>query len=118
MDYYKQERNVKEYIKMAEGFDGQKLITELINHLPRNSSVLEIGMGPGKDIPLLEKYYKVTGSDNSDLFIDRYRKAHPNVDLIFLDAITIETDRKFQGIYSNKVLIHLTREEFKNSIKK
>ena len=103
---------------MAEGFDGQNIISELIKYLPRDSSVLEIGMGSGTDLTLLEKYYKVTGSDYSEIFIDRYWKTHPNTDLLVLDALTLETDRKFQGIYSNEVLMHLTCEELKQSIKR
>jgi predicted SAM-dependent methyltransferase len=75
-------------------------------------------MGPGTDLTLLAKYCKVTGSDYSEIFIDRFWKTHPNTDLLVLDALTLETDRKFQGIYSNKVLMHLTREELKQSIKR
>ena len=122
MKYYEQEKNVEVYIEMAKGYDGRELITELKKYLPRNSSVLEIGMGPGTDLLILEKYYKdqghVTGSDYSKIFIDRYRKQHPDSDLIVLNAITLKTDQKFQGLYSNKVLIHLTREELKQSIKR
>jgi len=120
MEYYEQEKNVDAYIQMAEGYDGRELITELVKYLPKNSSVLEIGMGPGTDLTILEKYYKdqghVTGSDYSKIFIDRYRKQHPNSDLVELNAITLKTNRKFNGLYSNKVLIHLTREELKQSI--
>ncbi len=120
MEYYKQEKNVDAYIHMADGYDGRELITELTKYLPRDSSVLEIGMGPGTDLTLLEKYYKghVTGSDYSEIFIDRYRNNHPDANLIVLNTITLKTDRKFQGLYSNKVLIHLTREELKQSIKR
>ena len=122
MEYYEQEKNVDAYIQMAEGYDGRDLITELTKLLPRNSSVLEIGMGPGSDLTILEKYYKdqgqVTGSDYSKIFIDRYRKQHPDAILIVLNAITLKIDRKFDGLYSNKVLIHLTREELKQSIKR
>ena len=122
MEYYEQEKNVDAYIQMAEGYDGRDLINELNKYLPQDSSVLEIGMGPGTDLTILEKYYKgqghVTGSDYSKIFIDRYRKQHPDVDLIVLNAITLKTDRKFDGLYSNKVLIHLTREELKQSIKR
>jgi len=120
MEYYKQEKNVDAYIHMADGYDGRELITELTKYLPRDSSVLEIGMGPGTDLTLLEKYYKgrITGSDYSEIFIDRYRNNHPDANLIVLNAITLKTDRKFHGLYSNKVLIHLTREELKQSIKR
>ena len=120
MGFFHQEKNVNEYIKMAEGYDGRELIAKLQKHLPRGSSVLEIGMGPGTDLTLLEKYYKghVTGSDYSEIFINHYRKQHPDSDLVLLNAITLKTDRKFQGLYSNKVLIHLTREELKQSLKR
>ncbi len=116
MEYYHQEKNVEEYIRMAKGFDGQKIISELIKYFPLGSSVLELGMGPGTDLILLKQYYNPIGSDYSEIFIDRYRKKHPNTDLFVLNAVTLETDRKFQGIYSNKVLIHLTRDELKQSI--
>jgi len=120
MEFFHQEKNVKEYIKMAEGYDGRELIAELQKYLPHGSSVLEIGMGPGVDLALLEGNYQglVTGSDNSEIFISRYRKQHPEADLINLDAATLKTDRKFNGLYSNKVLMHLTREELKQSIKR
>jgi len=122
MEYYEQEKNVDAYIQMAEGYDGRELITELVQYLPRDSSVLEIGMGSGTDLAILEKYYKdqghVTGSDYSKIFIDRYRKQNPDADLIVLNAVTLKTDRKFDGLYSNKVLIHLNREELKKSIKR
>lgn len=116
--YFHQEKKVEEYIKMAECYDGRELITELTKYLPPNSSILEIGMGSGIDLTLLEEYYQTTGSDYSSIFLERYRKTHPGAKLLLLDAGTLETDQKYQGLYSNKVLIHLTREELKQSIKR
>ena len=69
MSYFDNESNVEQYIKMAEEFNGQEIINHLYNYLPLGSSVLELGMGPGTDIPLLEKHCKVTGSDYSKIFI-------------------------------------------------
>jgi len=43
------------------------------------------------------------------LFVDRYKSQHPNADVIVLDAVDIKTDRRFDGIYSNKVLQHLPK---------
>jgi SAM-dependent methyltransferase len=68
-------------------------------------------MGPGKDLDLLGECYKATGSDNAQPFLDRYRRLHPQADLLRLDAVTVDTDRTFDAIYSNKVLIHLTRDQ-------
>jgi len=62
---------------------------------------LELGIGLGKDFNILKKSYAVTGSDNSQVFLDKYKQKHPDADLLFLDAVTIQTDRKFDCIYSN-----------------
>jgi len=117
-NYYDSEKNVLQYISMAKGFNGKALINILKTHLKKNASVLELGMGPGKDLNILKKDYKVTGSDISDIFLERYHKKHPDADLIHLDAVTLKTKRKFDCIYSNKVLHHITTSELKKSIKK
>ena len=111
MDYFHTERGVEEYVEMAKGFDGARLIDVLHGYLPPGSSVLELGMGPGVDLDILARTYAVTGSDYSEVFLDRYRRNHPEADLLVLDAAAPDTGRRFDCIYSNKVLHHLTREE-------
>jgi len=71
---------------MAEGYDGVELIRILQKYLPANSTVLELGMGPGKDMDILKKLYIVTGSVNSQIFLDKYKKNNPDADLLLLDA--------------------------------
>lgn len=115
MSYYDDEQNVLEYIEMAEGFDGRELVEKLGTFLPEGSTVLELGMGPGVDLELLSRKYRATGSDTSEVFLNRYRAEHPDADLLNLDAVTLDTDQKFQCIYSNKVLHHLTRDELRRS---
>ena len=111
MGFFDTKKGVEQYITMVEGYDGAELIKILQKYLPANSTVLELGMGPGKDMDILKKSYKVTGSDNSQIFLDKYMEKHQDADLLLLDAITIQTDRKFDCIYSNKVLHHLTKED-------
>ncbi len=115
MNYYDDAKNVASYIKMAEGYDGTALVQVLTQYLPVGSAVLELGMGPGKDLALLAQHYVVTGSDRSPMFLDRYRADHPDADLLQLDAATLATERRFDGIYSNKVLYHLTVDELRHS---
>ena len=103
---------------MAEGFDGQALISELPEFLETGASVLELGMGAGKDLEILAKQYSVTGSDYSPVFLNRYRASNPNADLLRLDATTIDTDRRFDAIYSNKVLHHLSDDELAASLER
>ena len=57
MGFFHQEKNINEYIKMAEGYDGRERIAELQKHLPSGSSVLEIRMGPGVDLAILKENY-------------------------------------------------------------
>jgi SAM-dependent methyltransferase len=118
LDYFLNEKNVNDYIKIADGYDGRSLIEILKNFLPAGASVLELGMGPGKDLDILSKSYKVTGSDYSPVFLDLYREKNKNADLLLLNAVTLETNRTFDCIYSNKVLMHLTREELARSFKR
>ena len=117
MGFYDTEKGVEQYIKMAEGYDGAELIKILQKYLPENSTVLELGIGPGKDMDILKKSYAVTGSDNSQVFLDKYKEKHRDVDLL-LDSVTMKTDRKFDCIYSNKVLHHLTKENLTKSLQR
>lgn len=116
MEFYNSEKGVADYIKMADGYDGKKLIAKLRPHLKAGATVLELGMGPGKDLDLLAEHYTVTGSDFSAKFLDRYLANNPDADLLQLDAITIETDRHFDAIYSNKVLHHLSDADLAQSV--
>jgi len=118
MGFFDTEKGVDEYLKMAEGYDETKLIKILQEFVPEKSTVLELGMGPGKDLDILSKTFTVTGSDYSQVFLDRYKKQNPNANLLKLDAVTIPSDRTFDCIYSNKVLHHVTREDLKKSFQR
>jgi cyclopropane fatty-acyl-phospholipid synthase-like methyltransferase len=118
MGYYDDPKNIQQYIEMAEGFDGRELVAALTKHLPSGSEVLELGMGPGVDLDHLSQHYQVTGSDISQGFIERYQEIHPDANLLRLDAETIQTTRKFDGIYSNKVLHHLSPHQLAGSFDK
>ena len=116
MAYYDSKRNVDAYMRMAAGYDGSVLVAVLERHLPAGSSVLEIGMGPGKDLHLLSRRFHPTGSDRSVIFVDHVRAAQPEADVLLLDAVTMQTDRRFDAVYSNKVLHQLTRDELVRSL--
>lgn len=115
-DYYRTKESVAQYISMAEGFNGKELIDQLRPLLPSGANLLELGSGPGSDWKILSEHFKVVGSDFSAEFLTHLRSAHPDGAFLELDAMTIDTDMVFDGIYSNKVLIHLSDEELKASI--
>ena len=105
-----------EYRNTSTGENGSELIKILRNYVPDNSSVLLIGMGSGRDFKLLSDYFNVTGSDFSKLLLNVYQKTHPDADLIALDPIELNTDRKFNCIYSNKVLHQMSESDFTLSL--
>ena len=117
-EYYKTKESVTEYIKLAKDVNGKELIEKLEQILPLNSVLLEIGSGPGTDWKILNKFYRTIGSDNSTVFINHLISENPNGEFLELDAITLKTNMKFDGIYSNKVLHHLTDNELSESIKR
>lgn len=117
-EYYKTEKGAEEYIKLAADVDSRQLIEKLKNYLPQNSYLLEIGSGPGTDWNILNQYYKVIGSDNSLQFLSRLKAKYPDAEFLEIDAVTLETDKFFDGLYSNKVLHHLSDKEIESSIKK
>ena len=117
-DYYKTKASVEEYIRLAKDVNGSELIQKLNSFLPLDSSLLEIGSGPGTDWKILKAQYDVVGSDNSKEFLNHLTVSNPLGRFLELDAVTLDTDEKFDGIYSNKVLHHLKDAELTDSIKR
>lgn len=117
-EYYKSKESVEEYVRLAKDVSGHELIQKLKKILKEKATILEIGSGPGTDWEILNQYYKVTGSDNSKAFLDHLKKRHPDDDFLNLDAVTLEIDSSYDGIYSNKVMHHLQSEELRESIKR
>lgn len=115
-EYYMTKESVEEYIRLAKDVNGRQLIQKLNNFLPQDSTLLEIGSGPGTDFQILKEEYSVVGSDYSKEFIKRLKKNNKDDAFLLLDAITLKTDKKFDGIYSNKVLQHLNNDEIGKSI--
>ena len=93
MEFYNDPLKVDEYEKMCDEYDGFELYKVLSNHLPENSSLLELGCGPGNDIIHLKNRYNITGSDLSDEFLLRCRKRFPDLSFIKLDAESITTEK-------------------------
>jgi len=118
MDFYNDPVKVDEYEKMCDEYDGAQLYKMLDKHLADNSTLLELGSGPGNDIKYLKTKYKVTGSDLSDEFFLRCKRRYPDVNFLKLDAISIKTDNSFNCLYSNKVLHHLTLENLEKSFRR
>lgn len=115
-EYYKTKESVAEYIKLAAEVNGKQLIEKLDKVLAPGSSLLELGSGPGTDWGILKKSYNVVGSDNSTEFLNHLITQNPTGDFLELDAVSLNTNKKFDGVYSNKVMHHLKDTELSLSI--
>ena len=118
LPFYLDKTKAHKYLEMREGLDGRILVEHLRSVLKNGSSVLELGMGPGSDLLLLARHFRVVGSDYSPHFIKAFEKSHSGFKLELLDAVSIETDSVFDCIYSNKVLHHLELDQMRASLQR
>jgi len=118
VDFYNDPLKVDEYEQMCDGYDGTELYQVIDKYLHKNTTLLELGSGPGNDIQYFQSKYKVTGSDLSDEFLSRCRSRFVDVRFEKLDAVLIETDEKYDCVFSNKVLHHLDRVTLEKSLKR
>jgi len=116
MNFYDDPENIKKYIQLCKDYDGNNIYQSLSKYLTAKSALLELGSGAGLDIEYLKQYYSVTGSDLSDEFLKVCKNKHPEIHFLKLNALKLEVDKKFNCIYSNKVLHHLTDKELIQSL--
>jgi len=116
MSFYDDPENIKKYIQMCENYDGSNIYQSLSKSLPEKSTLLELGSGAGLDIENLKNNYSVTGSDLSEEFLNICRDKYPEVPFLKLNALQLEVSEKYNCIFSNKVLHHLTEKELKQSL--
>jgi len=119
VSYYSEQSNIEQYIEMSKEFSGAAFMKELKRYLSSGATILELGMGEGKDQALLKDAgFTPTGSDSSQPFLDRWNSANPQEKALFVDAVEFDIQNSYDCIYSNKVLQHLHAEEFTKSLDK
>lgn len=116
MNFYHKQGNVALYKDMTRDYDACRICAKVKEVLPLRCTLLELGMGMGKDLLVLSKYYRVTGSDYSPLFLDEFCSKHPEIEVLEVNAANFSLNKKFDCIYSNKVLYHLSAPEFRRSL--
>lgn len=79
--------------------------------------VLEIGSGPGRDADYLEgRGVQVIRTDATPAFVDLLRDAGHDARL--LDARTDPLGGPYQAIFANAVLLHLSRDQFEDLLRR
>lgn len=108
---------VANYCKMMEDYNNDYILNIFCEKIPKEVSVLELGFGTGKDYLYLKDFYNITASDYSQEFINVFNQNY-NDKILTIDAITIEVEKKFDCIYSSKVLNSLDEEQIIESFKR
>ena len=109
------EESYKESDNTFDGGKPSKEIVRLSNHLPNNSSVLDLGCGDGRNsIFLAEQGHKVTAIDVSQNGISKLNKKADDlqldIDAYVADAATFKFDQEYDLIIAHGVL-HLIQIE-------
>ena len=99
MSFYDSPEGVDRYLERVADRDDPSHTQRLIDLLPEGAAVLELGMGPGRDFERLRQRFIALGTDASLEFLERYQDKRPRADLLQLDAVTLRTDRTFDGIF-------------------
>ena len=105
-----------------ENADVSEIQEHLFKIFKKNSKLLEIVCGSGRDASFLtEKGFDVIAIDGSKNMIDEAKKNHPELsNKIFYKTLPhdLNFDVKFDGIYSIATLMHLSKCDLEKAILK
>jgi len=109
------------YNKIGDWFAGNRYadsvervyLDAIIEQLPPNASMLDVGCGNGK--PILEYFIKhnihVVGIDGSEKMIELARNNFPDTRLMLLDMRQLQLDEKFDVLIAWHSFFHLPAED-------
>ncbi|MBU1055094.1 MAG: methyltransferase domain-containing protein [Proteobacteria bacterium] len=93
------------------------LISKIISVEPK--SIIDVGCGPGNSTQVLVNRWpkaKITGLDNSSAMIQKAKHDYPNQEWIVTDALTYESEIKYDIVFSNAAIQWIPNHE--NLLKK
>jgi 2-polyprenyl-3-methyl-5-hydroxy-6-metoxy-1,4-benzoquinol methylase len=108
------ERNVEESMLKIR----HNMLSKYLADLPKDSKIFEVGSAGGDDAEFLVEsgFTNVTPSDYADSFIEIMRAKGLNP--VKFDIVNDEFAEKYDFIYCWAVLMHLSKEQSKNAIRK
>ena len=120
LNYYETDsKNLSFRYENADVIEVQKL---LLQTFEKNSKLIEIGCGSGRDASFMTKNgFDVIGIDGSKNMIKKKKKNHPELsERLFHKTLPndLKFDKKFDGIYSIATLMHLSENDLKNTLSK
>ena len=116
LEYYN--KNSNEYYDMTVTSDMKNIYDKFLNEIPKESSILDLGCGSGRDsLHFIKKGYSVTALDGSA----ELAKLASNLikkEVIVCTFQAIELAEKFDGIWACASLLHLNKEDLKDVLNK
>lgn len=111
-------KNVRERYQSARAFKRSNYLLSLITHLPRESKILELGSGVGRNLSVLHNagFRNLNGIEISEKSLDVMRKSYPELRHNTIHHSTIESiidilpDKEYDLVYTMAVLEHLPYE--------
>lgn len=107
-------------VNRYESADISEIQNLLLQTFEKNSKLLEIGCGSGRDASFMTKNdFNVYAIDGSKNMIEEAKKIHPELSEKLLHKTLpndLEFDKKFDGIYSIATLMHLSKSDLENTI--
>jgi cyclopropane fatty-acyl-phospholipid synthase-like methyltransferase len=120
LNYYETDsKNLSFRYENADVTEVQQL---LLQTFQKNSNLLEIGCGSGRDASFMtKKDFNVTAIDGSKNMIEEAKKIHPELsNNLFHKTLPndLEFNQTFDGIYSIATLMHLSKNDLEKTISK
>lgn len=120
INYY--EENANSLISRYESADVSEVQQFLLQTFDKNSKLLEIGCGSGRDASFMTKNdFDVIAIDGSKNMIEEAKKVHPELSQkLFHKTLPhdLKFNQTFDGIYSIATLMHLSQNDLEETISK
>ena len=116
MNCFNNREIVEKFLRRNKTYDG-RIALILRSYLKKGASVLNVGLGNGKDFEVLKQNYDVVAIDSSQFFIDIYKESNKDAQVYCVDDVKLDVTRKFDCIFSNKLINHFSVDELEESLK-
>ena len=117
-------KNVTEFINRYDNADMSSLHQLLLEQIKKDSTVLDIGFGSGRDLQFLKNNgYDIWGIDPSEKFVRNVQKRFPDISNHFIQSsvpFSVEQPPfpiKFNAIITIAMWMHLKREQYEDVVK-
>ena len=107
--------NAQDFIDATINIDMSSIYMRFLEYLPPKGRILDIGCGSGRDLKFFrEKGYDVIGIEPS-IELYEFAKEYSGCEVKNIDIQSINPQDRFDGIWASASLLHLTRQEIRDT---